>query len=64
MIEDYTNRWHIIEENHVKEDHINKQYMTWNINTKDHIRNQYMTENNIVKDHDKGCHITDITVIQ
>jgi len=42
MIEDYANRWYMIEDNYMRKDHINRQHMIWNFNTKDYGKGHHM----------------------
>ena len=62
MIEDYTNGWHVTENTHMKEDHVDRQHVIWNFNTEDHVDGWHMTEIIIAKDHDERYHVTNITV--
>ena len=54
----------MIKNTHVEEDHVDRQHVTWNLNTEDYVNSQHVTENITAKDHSDGHHVTDITVEQ
>ena len=50
-MKDHTDRWHVIKNIYVKENHVVGQHMTWDFMTEDHIEGWHMTENIITEDH-------------
>ncbi len=54
----------MIRNNHIEEDHVVRQHVTWNFNTEDHIDGWYVIGNITIKDHDDEHHMTDITAVQ
>ncbi len=61
MTEDHADRWHVIKNNLVQKDHVNKQHVIWNFNTEDYADEWHVIENINMKDYDNGYHVTDIT---
>ncbi len=64
MMKDHADGQNVTKNTYIKEDHVNRQHVTWNFNTEDHVDRWHMTENITVKDHDDKYHMTDITVAQ
>ena len=60
-MENYADGWHVTKNTHVEEDHVDRQYMTWNLNTEDHVDSWHMTENITIEDHGDRYHVTNIT---
>ncbi len=62
MMEDHADSWHVTKNTHMEKNHINRQHVTWNINSKDHVDGWHVTENITAEDHGDGYHVTDIIV--
>jgi len=63
VMENYADRWHIIRDNHMQEDHVVGQHMIWNSNTENHVDGWYVTGIIIAKDHGNGYYVTNITAM-
>ncbi len=59
-MEDYANRWHVIENTHVGEDYVIEQHVIWNFNTEDHVDGWHVIENITAKDHNDEHYVIDI----
>ncbi len=64
VIENHTDRWHVIRNTHVEEDHVDRQHVTWNFNSEDHVDSWHVTESITAEDHGDRHHVTNITVTQ
>ena len=62
-MKDHTDRWYVIKNTHVKEDHVNGQHVIWNFITEDHVNSQHVTGIITAEDHDDEYHVTNITAV-
>ena len=46
---------------HVKKDYVDRQHVTWNLNSEDHVDSQYVTGNIIAEDYGDGHYVIDTT---
>ncbi len=63
MIKNHADGWYVTGNNHMEEDHVDRQHVIWNFTIEDHVDGWYVTKIITVKDHDDRYHMTDITVV-
>ena len=63
-MKDHIDRWHVIKNTHVEEDHVVRQYVIWNLNTEDYVDSWHVTGIITAKDYGDRYHVTDITAAQ